>query len=50
MDKEHQGMGIATELVDFAKKMKESLSPTNVLDLKENIEALYKQIKNWNKD
>ncbi|MDD5022457.1 MAG: ATP-binding protein [Endomicrobiaceae bacterium] len=36
--------------VDFAKKMKDFITSANVLDLKENIEELYKQIASWNKD
>ena len=36
--------------VDFAKKMRDFITSANILDLQEQIKALYEQIKNWNKD
>jgi len=35
--------------VDFAKKMRDSISSANILDLKVKIEEIYKQIQKWNK-
>lgn len=35
--------------VPFAKKVKDSIDSTNVLDLEQKIKKLYKEIKRWNK-
>lgn len=35
--------------VSFAKKVKDSIDSTNVLDLEQKVKKLYKEIKRWNK-